>query len=229
MALIHNSPANVQLASHQDVEYWTRRLGASYEELTAAVNAVGTATVDVEAYLRASQESMGSYVARMRARLDQIEIQLEQLTDERKRVVGFLEGFAQLQRNQRPPLNALALALSATGEPKQSSTEYSNTLRYYMSALGTDLKSDAGGGFGMPHVVVHEAIPTTSSPSPVLDVVYRLLQDGRRRSIHEILSFLEVRGVPLKGSNPTALLSTMLSRDSRFDASRREGWGLAAT
>jgi hypothetical protein len=201
---------HVELSSHQDVEEWTSRLGVSYEQLIAAVNAVGHRAVDVEAYLKASQETVGDYVSRMRARLDQIEMLVGQLTDERKRIVGFLEGFAQLQRNSPPAMSAMALAVSLNTKHDAVSPDYIKSLEEINCAFQT---------------VVRSGVPTGSAP--VLDVVYRLLQDGRRRTVHEILAFLDVRGIPLKGSNPVGFLSTLLSRDPRFDANRRDGWGLS--
>jgi hypothetical protein len=207
---VHYLNRHVELSSHQDVEEWTSRLGASYEQLIAAVNAVGPRAVDVEAYLKASQETVGDYVSRMRARLDQIEILVSQLADERKSIVGFLEGFAQLQRNSPPTLNALAFAVSLNTESDTPSPDYIKAFEELAFPSQT---------------VTRSGIPTGSAP--VLDVVYRLLQDGRRRTVHEILAFLDVRGIPLKGNNQAGFLSTLLSRDPRFDANRRDGWGLS--
>jgi hypothetical protein len=202
----------VELDSPQSAEAWASHFGVSYHELSAAVSAVGPAAADVEAYLRASQETMGTYLARMRGRLDEIETLVGQLTDERRKIIGFLEGFAQLQRSQRPTLNALAVAVSAGSDPNMIDAEYFK---------------DVEGLLGF-QTTVRQAIPTGSS-APVLEAVYRLLLDGQRRTVHEILSFLEVRGVPLKGSNQAGVLSTLLSRDPRFEANRRDGWGLTGT
>ena len=207
---VHYLNRHVELSSRQDVEEWTSRLGVSYEQLVAAVTAVGPKAGDVEAYLKASQETVGDYLSRMRARLDQIEILMGQLTDERKSIVGFLEGFAQLQRNSPPTLNALSFAVHLNAEPDAASPDYIKAFEELAFPSQT---------------VTRSGIPTGSAP--VLEVVYRLLQDGRRRTVHEILAFLDVRGIPLKGNNQAGFLSTLLSRDPRFDANRRDGWGLS--
>lgn len=205
--------ATVELDSPQSVDAWASHFGVSYHELVAAVSAVGSAATDVEAYLKSSQETMGAYLARMRGRLDEIETLVGQLTDERRKIIGFIEGFALLQRSQRPTLNALGVAVSFGSDPNNMID-------------GEYIK----GMEGLPgfQTVVRQGIPTGSS-APVLEAVYRLLLDGQRRTVHEILSFLEVRGVPLKGSNQAGVLSTLLSRDPRFDANRRDGWGLSGT
>jgi flavin-dependent dehydrogenase len=157
---------------------------------------------------------MGAYVGQMKARLDEIEVQLEHLGEERRRIVSFLEGFAQLQRIQRDQ-QVHARAAHAGADL------YAVTLTAEVGAThdGRD------GGHGS-HVVRHVYRAPQGSTAEIGDTVYRLLADGRRRSLQEILLFLEVRGIAAKGTNPAAFLSTLLSRDERFDPSRRDGWGL---
>jgi hypothetical protein len=149
------------------------------------------------------------------------------LADESKRIVGFLEGYAQLQRAKRPTLNALSMAMLAGVQPSKSSPNVLEVNPEYFSTevLGTGHWTSEDWASERP-LTLNQASPTQSSSAAVLEVVYRLLQDGRRRTLQEILSFLDIRSIPLKGGNPGALLSTILSRDSRFDANRREGWGL---
>lgn len=199
----------IEFDSPRDVEDWSARFGVSGHELVRAVRAVGPAFADVEAYLRSAREPMGAYVDRMRSRLDEIEIQFQQLSEERKSIVAFLEGFAQLQRTQPLPSAVFAVPISSGDEPEATQSEYQKN--FEEMAFRNVVRSAFQNG----------------SAAPVLDVVYRLLSDQKRRTVHEILSFLEVRGVPLKGANSPGYLSTLLSRDPRFDANRRDGWGLA--
>jgi hypothetical protein len=149
-------------------------------------------------------------VDRMRSRLDEIENQFQQLTEERKKIVAFLEGFAQLQRGQRPTSAGIATGGVSSDQPESPLQEFSSAIE--------EMAFRHAGRAGIQQ----------GAPAPVLNIIYQLLSDGRRRTVHEILSFLEVRGVPLKGAaNAPGYLSTMLSRDPRFDANRRDGWGLA--
>jgi hypothetical protein len=197
----------IEFESPRDIETWSRDLGVSAHELLTAINAVGPSLQDVQAYLATTREPMGAYVDRMRSRLDEIEVHVQQLSEERKNIVAFLEGFAQLQRSQRQGRNGLTFAISLGGvEP---------------------MPPDYGRGLEeLTFRNINRHAGSSGSSSPVLDVVFQLLSDGKRRTVHEILSFLDIRGIPLKGANPPGFLSTLLSRDPRFDASRRDGWGV---
>ncbi len=199
----------LEIQTPADAEAWARQFGVSVTELFTAVNAVGTSLEDLRTYLRSAQEPVGAFVERMRSRLDEIELQSRKLSEERKSIVAFLEGFAQLQRSQRQSGRAAALVISPGDELQMSPPEY----REYIDEAGA---RNVGG----------QPTPIGSSAS-VVETVFRLLWDGRRRTVHEILSFLEVRGIPLKAANPAGFLSTLLSRDERFDANRRDGWGIA--
>lgn len=183
-------------------------LGVSSQELASAIGAVGTDLDEVTAYLASAREPMGAYVNRMRARLDEIEIQFQKLADERKSIVSFLEGFAQLQRSQRQSNGELTFTVSM-----ESGREFPDAFHQHMNELAFSEVHRHGVGGG--------------SSALILEAVHRLLSDGKRRSIHDILSFLDVRGIPLKTANRAGFLSTLLSRDSRFDANRRDGWGIA--
>jgi len=199
----------IEIQTPADAEAWASQFGVSVNDLISAVSAVGTSLEDLRAYLRSAQEPMGAFVDRMRSRMDEIEIQFEKLTEERRSIVAFLEGFAQLQRTQQQSGRALALAFSTGGQPELPPFE------------------DRGFFEDLTFGASRQAVSSGSSAS-VLDVVFQLLWDGKRRTVHDILSFLEIRGVPIKAANPAGFLSTLLSRDPRFDASRRDGWGVAA-
>jgi len=202
-------PQKIEIETPGHAQAWAAELGVSVRELLTAVNAVGTSLEEVKAYLSASQEPMGAYVDKMRSRLDEIEVQFQQLSDERRSIVAFLEGFAQVQRTYRQ------------GGPG-SSGMLTISLSEKLEALPPDHRKHFEE-LAFPNANRHAAL---GSSVAVVEVVYRLLSDGKRRSLQEILSFLEVRGVPLKGANPAGFLSTLLSRDHRFDANRRDGWGL---
>lgn len=197
----------IELETHAQAEFWANELRVSVHELFAALNAVGNGLDDVIAYLNASREPMGAFVDKMRSRLDEIETQFQSLAEERRSIVTFLEGFAQVQRNQRHHRSGEAVMLTVS-------------LKNHASPEPADLMRRAAD----PMQSAHRSISPGSSVA-IVEVVHRLLSDGKRRSLQEILAFLEVRGVPLKGANRAGFLSTLLSRDPRFDASRREGWG----
>lgn len=208
MAIVQRQ--NIEINAPRDLEVWAMHLGVSSQDLASAIGAVGTDLDDVTAYLASAREPMGAYVNRMRARLDEIEIQFQKLVEERKSIVSFLEGFARLQRSQRQSNGELTFTISM-----EEGREFPDAYHMHLDEVGfREVHRHSGSG---------------GSSALILETVHRLLSDGKRRSIHDILSFLEVRGIPFKTANPAGFLSTLLSRDSRFDANRRDGWGLASS
>lgn len=199
----------IEIETPGHAQAWANELGVSVHELLTAVNAVGASLEEVKAYLAASREPMGAYVDKMRSRLDEIEMQFQQLSEERRSIVAFLEGFAQVQRTYRQ---------GGSGTNGMLTISLSENLEALSADHRKHFEELAFANVNRP--------PSLGSSVTVVEVVYRLLSDGKRRSLQEILSFLEVRGVPLKGANPAGFLSTLLSRDRRFDANRRDGWGL---
>lgn len=205
---VHYRHMRIELERQAQAEAWAQELGVSVQALLTAVNAVGNGVQDVRDYLAVFREPMGAYIDKMKARLDEIESQVQRLGEERRSIVTFLEGFAQIQRTQRATSSHEALLLFSTIDDSASSQSRPRH-------RGDELVA----GY------IDRVQPGSSAQ--IVETVYQLLADGRRRSIQDILSFLEVRGVATKGANPSAFLSTLLSRDQRFDANRREGWGLA--
>jgi len=59
----------------------------------------------------------------------------------------------------------------------------------------------------------------------ILSHVALLLLSGRRKTA-DLVEMLNRAGVQWTSSNPTSLLSTLMSKDDRFVANRRLGWGL---
>lgn len=92
------------------------------------------------------------------------------------------------------------------------------------------------GGGGEPEPVspanigrhTFEISPATerSRNERMLSQVAILLLSGRR-STAELVELLERAGFPWTSSNPASLLSTLMSKDDRFESSRRLGWGLS--
>jgi hypothetical protein len=68
----------------------------------------------------------------------------------------------------------------------------------------------------------------TTRRDRVLDASERILRDGKRRGVQELLGELESMGVSPGGSEPAQTLSTYLSRDKeRFSSDVRQGgWTL---
>ncbi|UPG92821.1 DUF3606 domain-containing protein [Luteibacter aegosomatissinici] len=214
MTVHFRKPTQIEVPTEAHAEAWAAEFGVSVHSLLTAMRTVGTDAEAVGQYLAAFREPMGAYVDQMKARLDEIEVLVERLGEERRSIVSFLEGFAQLQRTQRN--QRMHAAAGSTGADLYTLT---------VTAEGGSVQDRRDGGVGSPPVRDVYRAPQGSS-AEIGDTVYRLLADGRRRSLHEILSFLEVRGIAAKGANPSAFLSTLLSRDERFDPNRRDGWGL---
>jgi hypothetical protein len=204
----------IELSSQAHTEAWASEFGVSVPSLLTAINTVGNDASAVGRYLEAFREPMGAYVDTVRARLDEIEVQVEKLNEERRSIVSFLEGFAQLQRTQRN--QGMHANASAASEGVYAVVVTDD------AAARRDGQNHRIDDATARHIYRGPA----GSSSEILDTVHRLLADGQRRSLQEILMFLEVRGITAKGSNRAAFLSTLLSRDERFDPNRRDGWGL---
>lgn len=85
-------------------------------------------------------------------------------------------------------------------------------------------------------LIVVEAVEARDTPSTtattikdrITERVQALLSDGKPRHTRELVPYLRSEGVDLKGKDPVLQVSSVLSRDSRFKASRAIGWTLAA-
>ncbi|MGC1819092.1 MAG: hypothetical protein WA900_15725 [Casimicrobiaceae bacterium] len=70
--------------------------------------------------------------------------------------------------------------------------------------------------------------PATTIKDKILERCKRLLSDGTARHTRDLVTYLRAEGVELKGKDPVLQVSSVLSRDSRFKASRSIGWTLVA-
>ena len=76
-----------------------------------------------------------------------------------------------------------------------------------------------GGGAGTPI--------GGSRMQVIADACAELLADGLPERTEKLLVLLQHQGVDVGGSNPLQYLSSILSRDDRFESSRKHGWSLA--
>lgn len=227
----------IELRDAAAIASWVEELGVPEELLREALDAVGSNVHAVRAYIAGTQSGIEGFVRDCQRRIEEIEAHIDELDDERERLSDFLEQFLQLraQMNFVRPIAAEVASQAAGG---------------FSEALAQAASADEGGGWdalkdkprylpdGPLAKMLSMPLPVISLPSrfgdgvkgdgaKVTDAVYRLLKDGKRRKIPEILSYLQLRGITLeKSKNPAALLSTLLSKDERFIANRKAGWGL---
>lgn len=106
-----------------------------------------------------------------------------------------------------------------------------NGLKMYLVATSAveELASDAGvalidGQGGRRLLYVTPQRPGVKEQ--VLLATVAKLEDGSSMRTAELVRMLAAQGIDVGGTNPIASLSSILSRDDRFRASRKTGWSL---
>jgi len=70
---------------------------------------------------------------------------------------------------------------------------------------------------------------SNTAKNAIADAVADLLLDGRAMRTSLIVTVLQGNGVEIPGKIPSATVSQVLNRDSRFVASRKHGWSLVSS
>lgn len=68
--------------------------------------------------------------------------------------------------------------------------------------------------------------PKVAVKDKVLEAALRILADGKPRRTSDLVAEFFLDGIEVGGTNQTATVSSILSRDHRFKADRTHGWSL---
>jgi hypothetical protein len=143
---------------------------------------------------------IAEYIRRCQERVERIDRSIQELMHEKGRLIHLVSAYGSLQD------------LQPSGG---------------MRVIYSDGQEKMGESFLRRHVL--GASPNAAERSrheQTLARVAILLSAGRKKT-GELIELLGHMGYELPGSNPTALLSTLMSKDERFVSSRKHGWGLA--
>jgi len=155
---------------------------------------------------------IGAFIEACKQRLGYVEGQLRSLQEERHHLVQFLGVYGQLQQSSK------TMHIQPSSIPPAPSARLGNQLE---TATAVRLVEEA-------REKRDARLRTTvdnSANEQILARVAGLLSDGRKKTT-ELVALLNSIGLRLNSPNQQALLSTLMSKDERFVASRKFGWGL---
>jgi hypothetical protein len=181
-----------------------------------------------------------TFLSQCRERIDFIEHQIDELEEEREKLVELLSTYSELYKTSSnpflspPPAHLKGFKSGVIVEPAFAVPNPAPDAAQF-EPVSPPVRRVPDASRIPPPAPLRIAQPTPP-PAPMqhplhhpVTVVHKLLKDGKRRHIRELLNYLELRGLKLNSSNPAGLLSSLLSKDDRFDASRKDGWGLKDT
>jgi hypothetical protein len=162
-----------------------------------------------------SNMPINDFIEACKKRLAELDAQMRGMQEERQNLLMFLGGYGQLQQKAKaqfvhvpsiPPAPAPDFAPGGLSEEERR-----EKWKYALEMFGrtSDAKAAAENSIN-DRILAHVAI---------------LLADGRKKT-SELVVRLNAVGLRLNSSNQQALLSTLMSKDDRFVASRKFGWGL---
>ena len=119
-------------------------------------------------------------------------------------------------------------------EELQRITERRKVLEVQLQGLSTFLDANNATkeiGLGtVHHRIIRTSLGTVRTWAPKKDIVAteveKFLQINQPQHTKELLSHLDAINIDVGGSDRLLSLSTILSRDGRFVASRKDGWSL---
>jgi len=89
------------------------------------------------------------------------------------------------------------------------------------------VESGSAGAYNWANVYAEaNASKTVTTTERVTEAAYEMLKNGSRYKVSQIYAQLVLLGIKFGGANPEQMVSTLLSKDGRFSANRRLGWGL---
>jgi hypothetical protein len=151
---------------------------------------------------------IGEYMRRCQMRIEEINRSIAELTQEKDRLTQMVTAYGALR------------SASSSSSPKRHTIVWAHEQD---ESAGSTTRGRSqvlmGGGLAAGWM-------ERSRNERILATVATLLSD-RRWKTGDLVQMLDYLGVGLTSANPIGLLSTLMSKDGRFTASRKHGWGLA--